>query len=105
MELSSVSEYGLTFDPASTKFNISERMSVLIKESPSSCDVPKVESESSDEIIVDSNSSSEEEDGGNKGEENVSTDHSEIAQLKVRLHNSLALRWSVHGLTLVSIAL
>ncbi len=85
MELSSVSKYGLTFDSASVEFNISEQMSILIKECPSPCDEPTVESESSDEVIVDSSS---EEDEGNKGEENVTTmieNKSEIAQLKVCL--------------------
>ena len=70
----------------SVKFDISERVSDLIKGSPPPPlnDVRGTDSESSDDVLVESSSAEEEESGGSKGEEDVTTEAlAEIAQLKV----------------------
>ncbi len=86
MDLSSLTDYGLIFDPVLVKFDISERVSDLIKGSPPPPldDVRDTDSESSDDVLVESSSAEEEESGGSKGEEDVTTEAlAEIAQLKV----------------------
>lgn len=87
MDLSSLTDYGLIFDPVSVKFDISERVSDLIKGSPPPPldDVRDTDSVSSDDVLVDSSSAEEEEEGGgSKDEEDITTETlAEIAQLKV----------------------